>query len=35
MGHQPISRITRLVERVANPFIGKSIIVYARKPEHA
>lgn len=34
-GHQPISRITKLVDRLANPFIGKSIIVYATKPEGA
>jgi SAM-dependent methyltransferase len=32
MGHQPISRVTKLVDRLANPLIGKSIIVYASKP---
>ena len=32
MGHQPISRVTKLVDRLANPLIGKSIIVYAQKP---
>lgn len=31
-GHQPISRLTKLVDRLANPVIGKSIIVYASKP---
>lgn len=31
-GHEPISRITKLFDRLANPFIGKSIVVYARKP---
>ncbi len=32
MGHQPISRVTKLVDKLANPLIGKSIIVYASKP---
>jgi SAM-dependent methyltransferase len=32
MGHQPVSRVTKLVDRLANPLIGKSIIVYAQKP---
>lgn len=32
LGHQPISRLTKLVDRLANPVIGKSIIVYAQKP---
>ena len=32
MGHQPISRVTKLVDKLANPLIGKSIIVYAQKP---
>ncbi|MEO7428797.1 MAG: class I SAM-dependent methyltransferase [Acidimicrobiales bacterium] len=30
---QPMGRITRLAERVLNPVLGKSIVVYARKPE--
>lgn len=32
MGHQPISRFTKLADTLANPLIGKSIIVYADKP---
>ena len=32
MGHQPIARVTKLVDRLANPLIGKSIVVYAQKP---
>ena len=32
-GQQPISRFTKLADRLANPFIGKSIVVYAEKPE--
>jgi SAM-dependent methyltransferase len=34
-GTQPWSRFTRLADRVLSPVIGKSIVVYARKPEHA
>jgi SAM-dependent methyltransferase len=30
---QPMGRITRLVERVLNPVLGKSLVVYARKPD--
>jgi SAM-dependent methyltransferase len=30
-GRQPVARLTKLFDRLANPFIGKSIIVYARK----
>jgi SAM-dependent methyltransferase len=33
MGKQPMARFTRLFDRLANPLIGKSIVVYARKPE--
>jgi hypothetical protein len=29
---QPMGRITRLTERLLNPILGKSIVVYARKP---
>ena len=32
-GRQPMARFTKLADRLANPFIGKSIVVYARKPE--
>jgi SAM-dependent methyltransferase len=32
-GRQPMATFTKLAERVANPVLGKSIIVYARKPE--
>ena len=31
-GAQPVSRLTKLVDRLANPVIGKSIVVYATKP---
>jgi SAM-dependent methyltransferase len=31
LGHQPMARITKLVDRLANPVIGKSIVVYAEK----
>lgn len=31
LGHQPISRLTKVVDRLANPLIGKSIVVYAEK----
>jgi SAM-dependent methyltransferase len=31
-GTQPWSRLTRLADRVLTPVIGKSIVVYARKP---
>jgi SAM-dependent methyltransferase len=33
VGRQPFARFTKLFDRLANPFIGKSIVVYARKPE--
>ena len=33
MGKQPMARFTKLFDRLANPIIGKSIVVYARKPE--
>jgi SAM-dependent methyltransferase len=29
---QPMGRITRLTERLLNPVLGKSLVVYARKP---
>ena len=32
-GRQPMARFTRLVDRLANPVLGKSIVVYARKPD--
>jgi SAM-dependent methyltransferase len=31
VGRQPIARITRLLDRLANPILGKSLVVYARK----
>jgi ubiquinone/menaquinone biosynthesis C-methylase UbiE len=31
--HRP--RVTRLAEQVLNPLIGKSLVVYVRKPQHA
>lgn len=34
-GRRPHSRITRLLDRLGNPFIGKSLVVYARKAESA
>ncbi len=34
-GRQPAASITRFVDRVANPVIGKSLVVYARKPEES
>ena len=30
---QPMGTLTRIAERVLNPVLGKSIVVYARKPE--
>jgi len=33
MQTQPMGTITRTTERVLNPVLGKSLIVYARKPE--
>jgi SAM-dependent methyltransferase len=32
-GTQPMARFTRLADRLLNPFIGKSLVVYATKPE--
>jgi SAM-dependent methyltransferase len=32
-GRQPMARVTRLLDRVGNPVIGKSLVVYADKPE--
>jgi SAM-dependent methyltransferase len=34
-GRQPMATFTKLADRLANPFIGKSIVVYARKPQRA
>jgi SAM-dependent methyltransferase len=31
-GRQPMARFTKLADRLANPLIGKSLVVYARKP---
>jgi len=31
-GRQPMATFTKLAERLANPVIGKSLVVYARKP---
>lgn len=33
MQTQPMARITRLTEKLLNPVLGKSLVVYARKPE--
>jgi hypothetical protein len=32
MGTEPVSTVTKLAERLLNPFLGKSLIVYAEKP---
>ena len=32
-GRQPMARFTKLADRLANPLLGKSIVVYARKAE--
>jgi SAM-dependent methyltransferase len=32
-GRQPMARFTKLADRLGNPVLGKSIVVYARKPE--
>jgi SAM-dependent methyltransferase len=32
-GRQPMAKMTRLLDRVGNPLIGKSLVVYADKPE--
>ena len=32
-GRQPMARFTKLADRLANPVLGKSLVVYARKPE--
>jgi SAM-dependent methyltransferase len=34
-GEQPMATITRWTERLLNPVLGKSLVVYARKPEVA
>ncbi len=31
-GRQPHARVTKLLDRLANPLIGKSLVVYASKP---
>jgi SAM-dependent methyltransferase len=31
-GRQPVARFTRLADRIGNPLLGKSLVVYARKP---
>jgi SAM-dependent methyltransferase len=31
-GRQPMARFTKLADRLANPVLGKSLVVYARKP---
>jgi hypothetical protein len=33
MQRQPVGTITRWADRLLNPILGKSLIVYARKPE--
>ena len=32
-GRQPMARFTKLADRLANPVLGKSLVVYARKTE--
>jgi hypothetical protein len=32
-GRQPMARFTKLADRLGNPVLGKSLVVYARKPE--
>jgi len=32
-GRQPMARFTKLADRLANPVLGKSLVVYARKPD--
>jgi SAM-dependent methyltransferase len=32
-GRQPMARFTKLADRLANPVLGKSLVVYARKAE--
>ncbi len=32
-GRRPMATVTKLLDRLANPIIGKSIVVYATKPE--
>jgi len=32
VGRRPVATVTRLIDRLANPIIGKSLIVYSRKP---
>jgi SAM-dependent methyltransferase len=32
-GRQPMARFTKLADRLANPVLGKSLVIYARKPE--
>jgi ubiquinone/menaquinone biosynthesis C-methylase UbiE len=34
MQEQPMGTLTRWTERLLNPLLGKSIIIYARKPEN-
>jgi SAM-dependent methyltransferase len=34
-GRQPMATFTKLADRLANPFLGKSLVVYARKPQRA
>ena len=34
-GRQPMATFTKLADRLANPFMGKSLVVYARKPQRA
>jgi len=34
-GREPMATFTKLADRLGNPFIGKSVVVYAHKPERA
>lgn len=33
VGRPPVGSITRITERMLNPLLGKSLVIYARKPE--
>lgn len=35
LGRRPHSVVTSVLDRVANPLLGKSLVVYAEKPAHA
>ena len=35
VGSQPVASVTRLADRLGNPVLGKSLVIYARKPNAA